>query len=419
MSVENSNMLLISSELKNSNLMDYPTAPNELADNIAQINDIIADSESSLSAFTQEFARNTQALLNGDLTFTVSKGIEQASRYYQAAANGYQDLLNGVNEGRFEVSFPLGDPVQFELNWRIEYAKGRYAFATALMLFETNPTEGQNQFQASTDFFGKTVEMTGGTVNYSRLFLSLGCFFQAKGYLFLLQSRIASDPTTALNFCYSSLTHLKKARFVGQVDLDPKIIEIKEQIKGLMISRIEKTAEACWNAGMHQAEGKKYRESLQLLERGSAIYRGLQRLQDREDFVLQEKLLRVSALESHARLLMDEDKNKEAAERFRRASFALRDVAEYVRAMEKEQLAENFETQKQYFEAMSTFTGGIVAFDEDDANSAIDAFRAAENILKTTQELARNSGNTILMEQCLESLDQIASYLETATALQE
>ncbi|MFW9915785.1 MAG: hypothetical protein ACFFGZ_09280, partial [Candidatus Thorarchaeota archaeon] len=102
-----------------------------------------------------------------------------------------------------------------------------------------------------------------------------------------------------------------------------------------------------------------------------------------------------------------------------RASFALRDVAEYVRAMEKEQLAENFETQKQYFEAMSTFAGGIVAFDEDEVNTAIDAFRTAEKILKSTQELARNSGNTILMEQCLESLDQIASYLETASALQE
>ena len=235
----------------------------------------------------------------------------------------------------------------------------------------------------------------------------------------MLQSKIASDPTNALNLCYGSLTHLKKARFVGQIDLDAKIQEIKEQIKGLMISRIEKTAEACWNAGMHYAEGKKYQESLKLLERGSAIYRGLQRLQDREDFVLQENLLRVSALESHARMLLDADKNKEAAERFRRASFALRDVAEYVRAMEKEQLAENFETQKQYFEAMSTFAGGIVAFDEDDVNSAIDAFKTAEKILKSTQELARNSGNTILMEQCLESLDQIASYLETATALQE
>jgi hypothetical protein len=410
---------VITLELKNNNLMDYPTAPNELADNITQINDIFADSESSLSTFTQEFARNTQALLNGDLTFIVSKGIEQASRYYHAAANGYQDLLNGVNEGRFEVSFPLGDPVLFELNWRIEYAKGRYAFTMGLLLFETNPTEGQSQFQASTDFFGKTVDIAGRTVNYDRLFLSLGCFFQAQGYLFLLQSKIASDPTIAINSCYNSLTHLKKARFVGQIDLDTKIKEIKEEIKELMISRIEKTAEACWNAGMHHAEGKRYKESLQLLERGSAIYRGLQRLQDREDFVLQEKLLRVSALESHARMLMDADKNKEAADRFRRASFALRDVAEYVRAMEKEQLAENFETQKQYFEAMSTFAGGIVAFDEDDVNSAIDAFRTADKILKSTQELARNSGNTILMEQCLESLDQIASYLETATALQE
>jgi tetratricopeptide (TPR) repeat protein len=419
-SEETSSQILISSELSKNQILDYPTNPDELPDYIAQLTDILADSNRPLSSFALEFAKVSHNLANGDFTLSISKKFEQASRYYQAAAIAYQDLLNAITEGRYDdAEFRMDDYIKLELNWRLEYAKGRLAFAKGLISFESDPAEGQNQLQASADFFSKTVDLAGERVNYDCLFLSLGCFFQSKGFLLLLQSNTSSDPTSALALCYDSLTHLKKAKFVGQRDIDVRIKEIKEQIQELMISRIEAVAEACWNAGMAYAEEKKYFDSIQMLERGSAIYRGLQRLQNREDFVLQEKLLRVSALESHAKMLMDKDRNREAAEKFRRASFALRDVAEYVRAMDQEQLAENFETQKQYFEGMSTFADGIVLFDEEDVESALKAFKSAEEILRTTHENAKSSGNTILLEQCLNALNQVISYLETATALQE
>ncbi|MFX0113490.1 MAG: hypothetical protein ACFFB3_02980 [Candidatus Hodarchaeota archaeon] len=420
MSEETSSQILISSELKKNQILDYPPNPDGLPDYISQLTDILADSKRPLSSFALEFAKVSHNLANGDLAFSISQKFDQASRYYQAAINTYQDLLNGITEGRYDdAEFRLDDDVKLELNWRLEYAKGRLAFAKGMHSFETNPAESQNQLLASADFFGKTVDLAGERVNYDCLFLSLGCFFQAKGFLLLLQSNVSSDPTSALTFCYDSLTHLKKAKFVGQRDIDVRIKEIKERIQELMISRIERVAEACWNAGMAFAEEKKYLTSIQMLERGSAIYRGLLRLQNREDFVLQEKILRVSALESHAKMLMDKDRNKEAADKFRRASFALRDVAEYVRAMDQEQLAANFEIQKQYFEGMSTFAEGIVLFDEEDVESAINAFISAEEMLRTTHEQAKSSGNTVLLEQSLNALDQVISYLETANALQE
>jgi tetratricopeptide (TPR) repeat protein len=420
LSEKNSQKVLISSELMQYQILDFPTAPSELPDYISRLVDIISESEAIISSFTLEFLRNTHNLLNGDLNLNVSKGIEQASRYYQAAATGYQDLLDGANKGLFDdEEFNLDELAKFELTWRLEYAKGRFAYAMGMMAFETDLAEGQNQFQLSADFFSRTADLAGARVNYGRLFLSLGCFFQAKGFFLLLQSKATSDPTTALSFCYDCLTHLKKARFVGQLSMDAKIKEVKDRIQELIISRIEKTAEACWNAGMAYSEEKRHQDSLHMLERGSAIFRGLQRLQNREEFVLQEKLLRVSALESYAKMLMEEDSNKEAADKFRRASFALRDVAAYVRAMDKEQLAENFEIQKQFFEGMSTFVEGIVLFDEDDVDSAFNAFKNAEEILKTTHGLAKTSANTILLDQCLDALDQVSSYIETATALRE
>ena len=421
MSELTSDKTTISSELKALKLLEYPTSLNELPDHIAQLTDILADSGATFSPFTLEFVRNTHNLLNGDLSLNVSsKGVEQAIRYYQAAAEGYQALLDRFEQGEFEdSSIGLDSDENFELKWRLEYAKGRLASVKGIHFLESDPIQGQNQLQASTAIFSTIVDFAGQRADYDRLFLSLGCFFHAQGILSSLQAKVASTPSEALTSSYEALKYLKKGKFVGYPDLDNTIKEIKDQISDLMISKVEKTAEACWQTGLALANEKRYKDSLKLLERGSAVYRGLQRLDNREEFVLQEKLLRVSALESHARLLMDKDKNEDAAEKFRRASFALRDVAEYVRAMDQEQLAENFETQKQFFEGMSTFARGLVFFDADDVTSAITSFKNAETILKTTQEGAKKSGNTVLLDQCSAALDQVSSYIETAAAMHE
>ncbi|MFX0060660.1 MAG: hypothetical protein ACFFC7_00565 [Candidatus Hermodarchaeota archaeon] len=369
----------------------------------------------SLNPFGVEFLKGSHFLLNAELAF-LSGRADVALKFFQNAQKQLTNLVESSRNANLNDSLFL-----YEMQRRLIYSQARVLDSQALVLFAKEEfIEAEKQFQKAANMYNQEMEYERTNWDFQNIYTTMRNFCLTYGFVFYSQAKeqLNQDLKKARDLAYKSLNFFKKAMFLGSEIAKKKSAEIKKEITDLLFTRFEQLFEALYAKGLeHAVDGENFLVSHEYFQKGTKICEGLLKIQRKVEYELQEHIFRVSAYESYAKFLLQEDKTLEAAQTFQQAVNASIKIRNLLERWRMEALINQFETQEQYFVAMKVFAEGLGFFDKEKAEDAVKAFESAKTTLQQSLTEAKSSGNMPLVESCESAIKQIESYLETARVL--
>ncbi|MFX1537980.1 MAG: hypothetical protein ACFFDI_27620, partial [Promethearchaeota archaeon] len=369
----------------------------------------------SLNPFGVDFLKGSHFLLSAELAF-LSGRADVALKFFQNA----QKQLTGLVERSRGAN--LNDNVfLYEMQRRLIYSQARVLDSQALVLFAKGEfIEAEKYFQKAVNIYNQEMEYERTNWDFQNIYTTMRNFCLTYGFVFYSQAKeqIKQDLKTARNLAYKSLNFFKKAMFLGSEIAKNQSTEVKKEITSLLFTRFEQLFETLYTKGLEYAvDEENFLISHEYFQKGSKICEGLLKIQRKVEYELQEHIFRVSAYESYAKFLLQEDKTEEAAQTLQQAVNASIQIRNLLERWRMEALIDQFETQERYFVAMKIFAEGLGFFDKEKAEDAVKAFESAKTTLQLCLTEAKSAGNMPLVESCESAIKQIESYLETARVL--
>ncbi|MFX1250987.1 MAG: hypothetical protein ACFFCZ_05215 [Promethearchaeota archaeon] len=398
---------------------------NSLGESVAEVEQFLNRTEAflddinenlvSLNPFGVEFLKASHFLLNAELAF-LSGRADVALKFFQNAQKQFTNLVESSRNANLNDNIFL-----YEMQRRLIYSQARVLDSQALVLFAKGEfSDAVSQFQKAVNLYNQEMEYERTNWDFQNIYTTMRNFCLTYGFVFYSQAKeqINQDLKKARNFAYKSLNFFKKAMFLGSEIAKKKSAEVKKEITDLLFTRFEQLFETLYAKGLEYAvDGENFLVSHEYFQKGTKICEGLLKIQRKVEYELQEHIFRVSAYESYAKFLLQEDKTLEAAQTFQLAVNASIQIRNLLERWRMEALIDQFETQEQYFVAMKIFAEGLGFFDKEKAEDAIKAFESAKITLQQCLTEAKSSGNVPLVESCESAIKQIESYLETARVL--
>ncbi|MFX0095428.1 MAG: hypothetical protein ACFFBD_27075 [Candidatus Hodarchaeota archaeon] len=373
----------------------------------------------SLHYLGVEFLKASYLLLNGELAFLAGRA-DVAVKYYQRSQ---KELTNLVEKNR-ETNL-TDTQFLYETQRRLLHTQARAMDSQALELFSNGEyMDAAKYFQRASNLYNQEMEYERTNWDFVNIYITMRDFCSAYGFVLYSQAKALmkqrGNVKKAREAMYKALSFFKKAVFLGSQVARKKVEEIKTETSQLVFTRFELMFEELYNKGLEYAvEGRDYQISHEFFQKGSKICEGILKVQRKVEYELQEYIFRLSAYDSYAKFLLQEDKTAEASQTFQEAVITSRQICNLLEKWRMEALVDQFETQERYFHAMKVFAEGLGFFDEERATDAIKAFETAKTSLRKCSVEAKAAGNLPMVESCDSAIKQIESYLETAKVLEE
>ncbi len=325
------------------------------------------------------------------------------------ALNAYQKLETNIRDT--QTKFP-----DLYSNWR--YNIDRLMLRIDARIQETKAIiaiEGNDYLQADILYvetikrYTNELKLEQTNNDYEHYFNSLMNIYQSTGFLY----RSRGKNNNNRNELYEAIKNLKKAKFLGQVDIDPILSEIHEDIITLTLEKLEQQAETTFNNGLLESEAERFSTAVTFYHKSAQLYRLLNHIRNNIEYVLQEQIQLSSYYEAKAKSLMGLDDNERAAQQFSNASQILQKVLESISI---DALKQNFEPQIDYFQAMHLFCLAVTEYDNMIPES-INHFNESKEKIEKSKIKSYEINNIPLSKSCEDALNKINSYLEVASLM--
>lgn len=322
------------------------------------------------------------------------------------ALKSYQKLQTAISET--QTQFPDSYArLKYDINRLVLRIDARIQEARAkIAVTEEDMVQADVLYVETINRYNNELEVEQGNNDYDHYFNSLSNIYQTTGQLYRLRGRVYKTR----NDLYQALRNLKKARFLGQPNLEPFLEKIREEIVSLTLKNLENQAESLFTEGLIASEAEHYENAKNSYQKSAQLYRSLKHIRKSVEYELQEEIQFSSYYEATAKHLMIQDDNDQAALQFSYATQTLKKVLE---KLPSEDLKQNFEPQIIYFEAMQLFCQAVTEYDNM-IPEAITHFEEAHKKLEEAQNKAKELENAPLLQSCQNALNKLSSYQEIA-----
>lgn len=379
----------------------YLFSPEETVEAINQCDNLIEALTIEDTPDKEFYIRLIQLLrlfLNSEFTY-----LRQRT---EKALNSYQKLQTSINET--QTQFPdLSASLSYDINRltlridaRIQEIRAKLAFK------EKDYVQADILYVETINRYNTELQLEQEKNDYDHYFDSLSNIFLNSGNLNRLRGKHSNDR----NELYQALKNYKKAKFLGQPNLDKLLQETHEEIVSFTITKLETQADSLFGKGLIASESEHYREAVKNYQKSAQIFHSLRQITQNIEYELQEHLQFSSYYEATAKNYMIQDNYEEAATQFLLAAQTLQKVLE---KMPSDALKQNFEPQIGYFDAMRLFCQAVIEYDKM-LPIAMDHFKEAQEKITRAKLNAEKLENDPLVKSCVNALNKLKSYLEIA-----
>jgi tetratricopeptide (TPR) repeat protein len=379
----------------------YLFSPEETVEAINQCDNLIEALTIEDTPDKEFYIRLIQLLrlfLNSEFTY-----LRQRT---EKALNSYQKLQTSINET--QTQFPdLSASLSYDINRltlridaRIQEIRAKLAFK------EKDYVQADILYVETINRYNAELQLEQEKNDYDHYFDSLSNIFLNSGNLNRLRGKHSNDR----NELYQALKNYKKAKFLGQPNLDKLLQETHEEIVSFTITKLETQADSLFGKGLIASESEHYREAVKNYQKSAQIFHSLRQITQNIEYELQEHLQFSSYYEATAKNYMIQDNYDEAATQFLLAAQTLQKVLE---KMPSDVIKQNFEPQIVYFQAMRLFSQAVTEYDKM-LPAAMDHFKEAQEKISGAKLKAVELENNPLVKSCDDALNKLKSYLEIA-----
>ncbi|UCE12959.1 MAG: hypothetical protein JSV04_12295 [Candidatus Heimdallarchaeota archaeon] len=322
------------------------------------------------------------------------------------ALKSYQKLQTAISET--QTLFPDSyarlrydiDRHVLRIDARIQEARAKIAVS------EEDVVQAEVLYVETINRYNTELEIEQNNNDYDHYFNSLSNIFQTTGQLYYLRGKAYKNRSDL----YQALRNLKKARFLGQANIEPFLETTRENIISLTLEKLENQAESLFTDGLIASEAEYYENAKNKYQKSAQLYRSLKHIHKSVEYELQEEIQFSSYYEATAKNFMIQDDNEQAALQF---SFATQTLRKVLEKLPSEALKQNFEPQIIYFEGMQLFCQAVTEYDNM-IPEAMTHFEEAQRKLEEAQTKAKELENAPLLKSCVDALNKLNSYQEIA-----
>lgn len=324
----------------------------------------------------------------------------------QKALNSYQKLQKSLIET--QTHFPdLYANWQYDIDRILLRIDARIQEVKAIIASEEKDSVQADILYVETiNRYTNELQLEQSQGDYDHYFNSLMNIYQTTGQLYRLRGRNSSSQTDL----YQAMKNFKKAKFLGQLNIESVLSEIHEEIISLTLAKLENQAEMTFNNGLMESEAERFDKAVPYYHKSAQIYRLLRQIRSNIEYELQENIQLSSYYEATAKYLMGLDDNEQASRQFANAAQTLTRVLENLPG---DTLKLNFQPQIDYFNSMQLFCQAVTEYDQL-VPEAMDHFKEAKEKIQTAKAKANTINNVPLFKSCEDALNKLESYLEIA-----
>ncbi|MHA1978548.1 MAG: hypothetical protein ACW98F_10185 [Candidatus Hodarchaeales archaeon] len=380
---------------------DYQVSADKIAEvvNICdELNDALSSQETPEFEFYLHFLQNLRLFFNSEFFFL--------SNRIAKALPSYQKVQEGIS--KIQSKFPdFYSQWQYDIDRLLLRTDSRIQNLRALTTFEENDiAQAELLFTEAIKRYSNELEFEQKIQDYYHYFDSLRNIYYVTGLLYNLRGK----STLKTSEMYQALRFFRKARFLGQESSNDDFTRTRTQIMELGLQKLEKQAETFFTAGVLHSENEVYDKAAIEYNKSAQLYRSLRKIQSNIEYELQELMQMSSYYEALAKDCMAKDNNELAATNF---TYAQKILTGMLSKLPVEELANSFQPQILYFEAMTIFCNAVVEYDQLKPE-AMAHFTDATTLLEEAKVIAEELENIPLIEGCTEAINKLNSYQNIA-----